>query len=45
MSYGFNYNRISRIISDTLRKVSKVSEAGNVNTLTLTLTLTFKLLN
>ena len=38
MSYGFNYNQISRIISDTLRKVSKVSEAGNVNTLTLTLT-------
>ena len=28
MSYGNNYNRIAQIISDTLRKVSKVSEAA-----------------
>ncbi len=27
MSYGNNFNRISQIISDTLRKVSKVHEA------------------
>ena len=31
MSFGCYYYRISLIIRDTLRKVSKVSEGGNIN--------------